>query len=147
MLSFWWFPLVLFFPSLSVFVLVLWWLRYSTNYNWYHCHLHVAQFFNSLTSSRYLLFFSLSFNLLWSARRAKSTIRQVLFFFFFFWLLLSLVIWPRLDDRFVSQNSRGICSSHSPGQILGCAYNICSHGQIEASCTVSKGSPRPPSRV
>ena len=38
-------------------------------------------FFNSLARFRYLSFFSLSFNFtLWSARTAKSTIRQVLFF-------------------------------------------------------------------
>ena len=38
-------------------------------------------FFNSLTRSRYLFFFSLSFNyILWSAGAAKFTILQVLFF-------------------------------------------------------------------
>ena len=41
-----------------------------------------------------------------------------------------LVIWPRLDDSFVSQNSIVVCVSHSPGQMLGCAYTICSYGQI-----------------
>ena len=40
-------------------------------------------FFNSLTRSRYLSFFSLSFRfILWSAGTAKSTILQILFFFF-----------------------------------------------------------------
>ena len=39
-------------------------------------------FFNSLARSRYLSFFSFSFNcILWSAGTAKSTILQVLFFF------------------------------------------------------------------
>ena len=43
-------------------------------------------FFNSLGRSRYLSFFSLSFNFTqWSAGTAKSTILQVLFFCF--WLL------------------------------------------------------------
>ena len=56
-------------------------------------------FFNSLARSRYLSFFSHSFNfILWSAEIAKSTILQVLFFC---WLLLSLVSWPRLGDPFV----------------------------------------------
>ena len=32
-----------------------------------------------------------------------------LFFFFFCWLGLSLVIWPRFDDPFVSQNPREVC--------------------------------------
>ena len=38
--------------------------------------------------------------------------------------------WPRLDYLFVSQNPSGICASHSPGEILGCPYTICSYGQI-----------------
>ena len=42
-------------------------------------------FFKSQARSRYLSFFSLSFNItLWSARTAKSTILEVLFFFFSF---------------------------------------------------------------
>ena len=42
-------------------------------------------FFNSLTKSRYLFFFSHSFSsILWSAGTVKSTILLVLFFFFFF---------------------------------------------------------------
>ena len=51
------------------------------------CMFH--SFFNSLTRSRYLSFFSHSFSfILWSAETAKSTILQVLFFF----LLLLLII-------------------------------------------------------
>ena len=46
------------------------------------------------------------------------------------WLLLGLIVWPRLGDPFVSQNPRAVCVSHSPGQILGCSYTICSHGQL-----------------
>ena len=46
-------------------------------------------FFNSLAISRYLYFFSLSFNFtLWSAGKAKSTILQVLFFFLFFFFII-----------------------------------------------------------
>ena len=57
-------------------------------------------FFNSLTRSRYLSFFSLSFRfILWSAGTAKSTILQILFFFY--WLLWVLVFWPGLCDPFV----------------------------------------------
>ena len=41
----------------------------------------VLSFFNSLARSRYLTFFSFSFNfILWPARRPKSTILLVLFF-------------------------------------------------------------------
>ena len=53
--------------------------------------------------------FLLSFNLtLWSAETTKSTIRQILFFFSFSfcWLSQVLIIWPRLSDLFVTQNTR-----------------------------------------
>ena len=50
-------------------------------------------FFSFLARSRYLSFFSLSFNFtLWSAGTAKSTILQVLFFCCFCWLLLFLLL-------------------------------------------------------
>ena len=82
-------------------------------------------FFNSLGRSRYLFLFSHSLNFnLWSTGTAKSTILQVLSF------LLIMVVWSRLDDPFVSQNPKGVCVSHSPGQILSCALTTCSYGQI-----------------
>ena len=59
---------------------------------------------------------------LWSGSTAKSIIRH---FLFFFSLSLGLVVMPRLGDPFLSENLRGICESHSPRQILGCAYTIC----------------------
>ena len=43
--------------------------------------------------------------------------------------------------------SRELCVFHFPGQILGCAYTTCSYGQIWISCTISSGSPFPPSCV
>ena len=75
-------------------------------------------FFNSLARSRYLSFFSLSFNFtLWSAGTWKSIILQVLVCFFVFcWLLWVLVVWPRLDDPFVYQKSlcqKSLCVSFS----------------------------------
>ena len=42
------------------------------------------------------------------------------FFFFFFWLSQGLVIWPRLGDPFVHQNTREVCAFHFPGRILSC---------------------------
>ena len=36
---------------------------------------------------------------------------------------------------------------HSLGQVLGCAYTICSYGQIQISCTSPSGSPCLPNRV
>ena len=51
--------------------------------------------------------------------------------FFFFWLSLSLVVWSRLGDLFLSQNSREVCVSHSPGPILGWANTTYSYGEIK----------------
>ena len=103
-------------------------------------------FFSSLEMSRYFIPFSLSFSFtLWSAGSAKSITRQVLCFFFL--LSQGLVDWMRLGDPFVSQNPRDVCASHSPGQILGCVYTICLHGQISISCTIPSGSPFPTTRV
>ena len=86
-------------------------------------------FFNSLVGSRYLSLFSHSFNfILWSARTAKSTILQILFFCC--WLLWDLVFGSRLGDPFVYQSPTGVCVHHFLGQVLGCAYTICWHGQI-----------------
>ena len=49
-------------------------------------------FFNSLSRSRYLSFFSHSFSfILWSAGTAKSTILQILLFFFFLFVDYYLV--------------------------------------------------------
>ena len=92
-------------------------------------------FFNSLARSRYLSRFSHSFSfILWSAGTAKSTILQISFFFyffiFFFLLLYGLVFWSRLGDPFVCQSSIGVCVCHFLGQVLGCAYTTCWHGQI-----------------
>ena len=96
----------------------------STNYNWYNCYFRVQQFF--LFPSKVVvlipLFAFFQFTL-WSVGTAKSTILQVLFFC---WLSLGLVVWPRLGDPFISQNSKGVRVSQ--GQILGCAYTICSYG-------------------
>ena len=53
---------------------------------------------------------------------------------FFCLLSLSLVVWLRFGDVFVSQNPREVYASHSPGQILGCAYINCSYDQILIFC-------------
>ena len=64
---------------------------------------------------------------------AKSTILQVLFFYC--WLLSGLIFWPRFGDPFVCQSAIGVCVCPYPGQLLSCAYTICSYGQISISCT------------
>ena len=102
-------------------------------------------FFNSLTRSRYLCFFSLSFSfILWSAWDNKV---HNFGSFFFCWLLQGLVFWPRLGDPFVCQSPRGVSVCHSSGQILGCAYTICFYGQIKISCISPSRPPCPHSRV
>ena len=52
------------------------------------------------------------------------------FSFFFFLISLGLVVWPRLDDPFVSQNRREVFASYFLGRIMGRAYTICSYGPI-----------------
>ena len=78
----------------------------------------------SYRSFRFFFFCFVLFSVLFcdSAETAKFTIRQVLFLSFF---LFYLVVWPRLGDPFVSQNSREVYTSHSAGRILVCAYIIC----------------------
>ena len=82
-------------------------------------------FFSSLTWSRYLFLFSLSFSFtMWSARTVKSTIRQVQSFFVDYHQ-----VWSRLGDPFVSENPTEFCVSRSPGRIPGCAFTVCSRVQ------------------
>ena len=88
--------------------------------------------FNSLARSRYFNF------TLWSAGTAKSTILHVLSF------LLIIIRSGRLAEI---KWSVCISISHSPGQILGCAYTICSNGQTSVSCTIPSGPLCPPIRV
>ena len=59
----------------------------------------------------------------------KSTILQVFFFFF----LLIIIRSGRLAEiKWSACMSKkwGFCVSHSPGQMLSCAYTICSYSQI-----------------
>ena len=126
MLLFGWSPFVLFFQALHSLYQSWGDCTKSINYNWHHSHFHLPQFFRS----SYLSFFSLSFNFTpWSTGTAKSTIKVLFSFLFFSFFLLGLFVWLILSDPLVCQNPRGVCASHSPGQILGYAYAICSYGQ------------------
>ena len=88
----------------------------------------IHRFFSSLARSKFLYLFSIcSIFILWSARKAKSTIWQVLIFC---WLSLALVVLQGLADPFVSQNPREVYASHYPGRIIGCEYSTCSYDQI-----------------
>ena len=93
------------------------------------CMFH--SFFNSLSRSKYLSFFSHSFSFtLWLTGTAKSIILQIVFFFFCCWLLLGLVFWPRFGNPCVFQSPIGVYLCYSLGQVLGCVSTICSYGQI-----------------
>ena len=102
-------------------------------------------FFNSLARSRYSSLFSHSFSFTqWSAGTAKYTNLQVLFFLL---IIIRSFVWLIFAVPFVCQKPRGVCASRSSGEMLACAYTICSSGRIEISCTVPCGSPFPPSRI
>ena len=49
---------------------------------------------------------------------------------FFCWLLFGLVFWPKLGAPCDCQSTIGIYVYYFLGQVLGCAYTICSYGQI-----------------
>ena len=46
------------------------------------------------------------------------------------WLLYVLIFWSRLGDLSVLQSSIRVYVCPFLGQVLGCAYTICSYGQI-----------------
>ena len=119
MLQFGWSRRILLFPSHPVPVPILWWL-----YRIHRLQLVSPTLLCSVDFSCYFfLFFSFTF-ILWSDGTAKSTIRLVLCFC---WQSLGLVVLPRLGDLFISENSREFCAFYFPGQILDCAYTICSY--------------------
>ena len=87
-------------------------------------------FFNSLARSRYLSFFSL-IHIYFDVCRDSNVPNSASSLFLL--SSIGLVVWPR---SFVSQNARRVCASHSLGQILGCAYTICSYGEISIYYTI-----------
>ena len=56
-------------------------------------------------------------------------------FFFFFLITIRSGFLVEVSWSCVCQSLIGVCVCHSPGQLLGCAYTICSYGQISISCT------------
>ena len=116
----------------------------SSNYNRYHSHFHVPQFFQ-FPSKVQVLIFLLSFSFTqWSPRTAKSTIRQVLFFLLIITRTgnLAKIRWSICISK-----SQRVCVFHSPGRIQGCAYTICTYGQISISRTIPSRSPCQPTCV
>ena len=98
----------------------------------------LQQFFSSLARSRYLSLFLFSVNFIVVCQDGKI---HNLAGSLFLCLSLGLVVWLRLGDLFLYQNPREHFASHSPGQILGCAYTTCLYSQIWNSCTIPSGSP------
>ena len=83
-------------------------------------------FFISLARSRYLSLFSHSF----SGQPGQQS-RQ--FWKFFLFLLIIIRSGLRAEIRWsvcISKSHMSFCARHFLGQVLGCAYIICWHGQI-----------------
>ena len=84
--------------------------------------------FFSLARSRYWSFFRfLLFSICGLPERQSPLFSRLLFFC---WLSLGLLVWSKLGDLFVYQNPEKFCACHFLGRIPGCAYTICSYGQI-----------------
>ena len=82
------------------------------------------RFFNSLTKSRYLSFFSLSFRfILWSVGTAKSTILQILFFCMLIIMRSSLLVGIRWSVCMLKSH-RSLCESFSRTVAVLCIYHL-----------------------
>ena len=96
-------------------------------------------FFNSQARSRYLSFFSFSFNLTrWSAGTTTSTIRQVLFSFYFLFFLLMLLIIIRSGR--LAEIRWSVCILKSQKILCVSFSRNCSYRQSSISCTFPSGS-------
>ena len=100
-------------------------------------------FFNSLAMSRYSSLVSFSFNFTpWSSVTANSSILQVLYFLLIIIGsgLLAEIIWSVCVSKF--QRSLYVSFSRTDSGL--CIYHLFV-GQTSISCTISSGSPCPPS--
>ena len=80
-------------------------------------------FFNSLVST-YPSFHILSVYSVVSRNRKVDNFANSLFFVDYY------KVWPRLGDPCVCQSPIEVYACHCLGHMLGCAYTICSYGQI-----------------
>ena len=78
------------------------------------------------------------------SRDSKSTICK--FSFFLLIIIKSGLLTEIRWSVCMSKSHRTLCVSFL-GQVLGCAYTICSYGQISIFCTFPSRSPCPPSRL
>ena len=120
MLYFGWSPLVHLFSSLLVPVLILWWSNWARQLQLVSpSHSYSIVFFSSFARSKYFLTFR--FPSVLPCCRLEQAISL------FGWFIFVYVLTKSLGDPFVSQNSRELYASHSPGRIPGCVYIICSN--------------------
>ena len=97
-------------------------------------------FFNSL--ARYLSFFS-NYSVVSRDSKVDPFARSLFFADYY----KGLVFWPILSDPSACQSPIGVYMWYFLGQMPGCAYTICSDGQIKIFCTSPSGSPCPPNRL
>ena len=84
---------------------------------------NIFHFFNSLTRSRYLSFFSISFSfILWSAWTAKSTILKILFFLLI--IIRSGLLAEIRSSVCTSKFQRSLCVSFSRTAAGLCLYHL-----------------------
>ena len=102
--------LVLLFPSLSVPLSILWWLSCSL----------LFQF----TGKVYVLISLFTFFQCYLVVSRNGKIHYSAASLFC-WLSQGVLVWPKLDDPFVSQNPWEFCTF--PGRIPDWAYTICSY--------------------
>ena len=122
-LLFEWFLLVRLFTSLPLSF--LWWIYRAHQLQLVSLSLSCFIVFSVLKQgpSIYHSFRFLPVLLCGQPQRPKSSSRQVLFLFFR--LSLTLVVWPRLGDPFVSQNPTGVsASSFSKTDSWSCIYPL-----------------------
>ena len=116
-----WSQLVLWFLSLPVILSILWGLFQVRHLRSESPSLSCSLVFLVLNQGLDIYHSFRFFKILhWGFRDGK--VHYSADFLFFCGLLLALDVWPKLGDTSVFQNSRKICASYSPGQILGCAY-------------------------
>ena len=122
--------LVTILPLISIstsFFRVFWDHSKCSNYNWYHCHLDVPQFFELSSKVQVFVYLFVLFLFSHCCPTQRQNLKNDKFVFFhvnqhkFFWPGLRLVFWPRFGQRFVSQNHRIFHMTHSLGQILVCS--------------------------
>ena len=118
-----WSPFVLWvFESSNSFYRVFWDCSKRTIYNSYHFMLFLVLWRSLCIISLFVFLLFLH----WVSPRRKGSQLGKLYFFL---LSQSLVFSTVSGELFVSENSRGHCSSHSLGWILDCGNSSGSYGQ------------------